>query len=200
MVSQAVKVTTPISIIGKLSNFSSVLKLPYKILGRKVCSVDAGFTLMELIVVCILTALFLTVAVPTLRNTLYVNELDASARKIVGTIQELRHLAVREHKAYLLHFDLDENRLWYEPDGTLDSFAEEPKTGVQLPDGIRFISVIPHSGSAGRSGKTTLWVSKQGYMDQTLVHLSDTGGNTLTLFFSPFSGSARVYDGYVEDL
>ena len=199
MVSQVVRVTTQISIIGKLSKFG-VLRLQQQTVGRKVRSAEAGFTLMELIVVCILTALFLTVAVPTLRNTLYVNELDASARKIVGTVQELRHLAVREHKAYLLHFDLDEHRLWHEPDGTLDPFAEEPKTGLKLPDGIRFRSVVPHSGNAESRGKTTLWVTKQGYMDQTLVHLSDSDGNTLTLFFSPFSGSARVYDGYVEDL
>ncbi len=199
MVSQVERVTTQISITGKSSR-SGVLKFQRNVLDRKDCAADAGFTLMELIVVCILTALFLTVAVPTLRNTLYVNELDASARKIMGTVQELRHLAVREHKAYLLHFDLDENRLWHEPDGTLDPFVEEPKTGLKLPDGIRFRSVVPHSGSAGSSGKTTLWVTKQGYMDQTLVHLSDSDGNTLTLYFSPFSGSARVYDGYIDEL
>ena len=74
------------------------------------------------------------------------------------------------------------------------------KNGLTLPDGISFRSVISHSESVGSSGKKTLWISQRGYMDQTFVHLSDSSGNTLTLLFSPFSGSARVYDGYVEDI
>ncbi|MEE4242838.1 MAG: hypothetical protein V2I36_15325 [Desulfopila sp.] len=189
-----------ISIIGKLNKFFNILTFQHKKPARKNHPDTAGFTLMELIVVCILLSAFLTLAVPALRNTLYVDELGTSARKIVGAVQELRHLAVREHKAYLLHFDLDANRIWHEPDGTLDPFAEEPKNGLTLPDGISFRSVVSHSESVGSSGKKTLWISQRGYMDQTFVHLSDSSGNTLTLLFSPFSGSARVYDGYVEDI
>ncbi len=153
---------------------------------------------MELIIVCILSALFLTVSIPTLRSNLFTNELDSTARKIIGTVQELRNLAVREHAAYLLHFDMDENRLWYEPDGTLNVFDEEPKTGFRLPESVRLSDVQPHSQDKEERGTTTLWISKQGYMDQTVVHLRDQGGEVLSLFFSPFSGSARVYEEYLE--
>jgi hypothetical protein len=153
---------------------------------------------MELIIVCILAALFLTISLPTLRNNLLTDELDTAARKIIGTVQELRNLAVREHKAYLLHFDIGENRLWYELDGTRNVFNDEPKTGFQLPESIRLDDVQPHSQKKEDRGSVTLWISKRGYMDQTVVHISDQNGKVISLFFSPFSGSARVYNEYLE--
>lgn len=159
---------------------------------------ESGFTLMELIIVCLLAGIFLTVSIPTLRNNLLINELESTARKIIGTVGELRNLAVRQHTPYLLHFDLDGNRLWYEPDGSRDLFDEEPQNVLQLPDDVRFADVHPFSQEKNNGGEVILWISKKGYMDQTVVHLSDSSGDSLSLLFSPFSGSARVYDEYIE--
>lgn len=162
------------------------------------CGGETGFTLMELIIVCTLVGLFLSISIPTLRNNLYVNQLETTARKIIGTVKELRNMAVRDHKAYLLHFDIGGNEFWYEPDGTINPFGDEPKTVTTLPEEVRFSDVQTHFQGTNNSGIVTLWISKQGYMDQTVVHLSNDGGKILSLLFSPFSGSAKVYDEYVE--
>ncbi len=152
---------------------------------------------MELIIVSTLAVLFLSISIPTLRNSIYTNELDSTARKIVGTVQELRNLAVREHKAYLLHFDMNENRIWYEPDGTIDPFGDDPEPGTRLPGGVEFQEIQTHSQGSVNQGTVTLWISKQGYMDQTVVYLKEGNNKNVSLFFSPFAGSARVYDEYV---
>lgn len=159
---------------------------------------EAGFTLMELIIVCTLAGLLLSISIPTLRNTLVINKLDTAARKIIGTVKELRHKAVRDHKAYVLHFDLGQQQYWYELDGKKNPFNEEPETLSKLPEGIAIRDVQTASQGTQNSGKVSLWISSKGYMDQTMVHLSDDDGKTLTLSFSPFSGSARVYEEYVQ--
>ncbi len=181
------------------------LKNPHGVVScENGCNSEAGFTLMELIIVCVIISLVLTISIPTLRNSLYTNELTSTARKIIGTVKELRTLAVREHKPYLLHFDIDKNYIWYEPDDGLDFddgldiFDEEAPTGLQFPSDIRIEDVHAHSQGKISLGSVVLWVSKRGYMDQTAVHLSDSDDARLTLFFSPFSGSAKVYDDYVE--
>ena len=155
---------------------------------------------MELVIVCMLAGIFLTVAVPTLRNTLLVDQLDSAARRIVGTVRELRQLAAREHASYLLHFELQENRIWYELDGSVDTFAEgeQEEKGLQLPEGVRLTGVLPASQENGGGSRVTLWISQKGYMDRTFVHLSDDDGRKRTLLFSPFAGSARIVDEFVE--
>ena len=162
---------------------------------------QSGFTLMELVIVCLLAGIFLTVAVPTVRNTLLVDQLDSTARKIIGTVGELRNLAVREHTPHLLHFDLQENRLWYELDGSIDTFEndEQEKKGLELPDDVRLVRVLASSQENASGSTVTLWISRKGYMDQTFVQLSDDKGRERTLLFSPFSGSPRIYDEFVED-
>ena len=103
-------IITLISITGKLNNPAPWCQHAGKF------SRERGFTLLELIVVCALAAIFLTLTIPTLRNTLLNDELDSATRKITGTVKELRNLAVREHAPYLLHFELGEGRIWYEAD------------------------------------------------------------------------------------
>jgi len=154
---------------------------------------ESGFTLIELIIVCSLMGLLLSLTIPTLRNNLVTNQLDTSARKIIGTVKELRNMAVRDHKPYLLHFDLDSQNYWYEADGTVNPLNEEPETISEIPEGVTLRDVHAHSQGQQNSGRVTLWISSKGYMDQTVLHLSDDEGQVLSLFFSPFSGAARVY-------
>lgn len=153
---------------------------------------------MELIIVCVLISLVLSISIPTLRNSLYTNELTSTTRKIIGTVKELRNLAIREQQPYLLHFDLDNNSIWYKPDDGKDLLDEKDKTTLQFPSDIILKDVQAHSQGVKSLGVMTLWISKRGYMDQTVIHLSDAGDKDITLFFSPFSGSAKVYEEYVE--
>ena len=185
-------IQTLISITGKLNN--SVSEYRHNLQFSR----ERGFTLLELIIVCALAAIFLTLSIPALRNNLLNDELDSATRKIVGTVKELRNLAVREHAPYLLHFELGEGRIWYEADDgeTTDDMAEN--RSLLLPEGIKLDEVVFSSQKKASLNSATLWISNKGYMDQTAVYLSDSESRKVTIIFSPFSGSARVYDEYVK--
>jgi prepilin-type N-terminal cleavage/methylation domain-containing protein len=198
MVKRVVKTRTQISTIGKSNNLSP-LKTPHcHELSGNGCSSEAGFTLMELIIVIVLIAIVLTISIPTLRNSLYTNELNSTTRKIIGTVKELRNLAIREQQPYELHFDLDSNSIWYKADDGKDIVEDEDKRILEFPSDIILKEVQTHSQGMKSLGTMILWISKRGYMDQTVVHLSDGDDKEITLFFSPFSGSAKVYEDYVD--
>jgi prepilin-type N-terminal cleavage/methylation domain-containing protein len=189
---------TQTSTTGKLNNLSPLKKPHCHDLSGNGCSSEAGFTLMELIVVIVLIAIVLTISLPTLRNSLYTNELNSTARKIIGTVKELRNLAIREQQPYELHFDLDSNSIWYKADDGKDIVEDEDKRILEFPSDIILKEVQTHSQGMKSLGTMILWISKRGYMDQTVVHLSDGDDKEITLFFSPFSGSAKVYEDYVD--
>lgn len=158
----------------------------------------SGFTLMELIIVCSLVGLLLSFALPSMKNNLLTNPLDSTARKLIGTVKELRNTALREHKAYLLHFDITGNTIWYEEDGRLNPFNDEPENLTKLPDDVRLEGVHMRNSEKTSVGEATLWISKKGYMDETAVYLANGEGSEMTLLFSPFSGAATIYDRHVD--
>ncbi len=190
--SQAVKIKTLISTTGKL-----IKRLPGNHNSWQL-SGERGFTLLELIIVCALAAIFLTLSIPALRNSLINDELDSATRQIIGTVKELRNLAVREHAPYLLHFELGEGRIWYEVDDPEETTEISEQNSFNLPEDVQLEEVIFSSQNRESLGSATLWISKRGYMDQTAVYLSDGKDRKVTIVFSPFSGSARVYDEYVK--
>lgn len=154
---------------------------------------------MELIIVSVLAAIFLTLSIPALRHEIVDDELNAATRQIIGTVREIRNLAVQEHKPYLLHFDLAEHRIWYEAEGASDLFNDQQKKALQLPREVRFEEVRLSSTATEDSGAVTLWISNKGYMDQMTVLLSDDNDRDISIVFSPFSGSARIHDFHVAN-
>lgn len=194
-------VKTPILTTGKSSSslqgdVSQSCQRYYRSCG------EDGFTLMELIVVCTLVGIFLTLTLPNIKESLYADELDTAARKIVGTVRELRNRAIRDYKPYWLHFEMDKGRIWYEPDDGQMEYPSDSrgKTALVLPEQVRLKEVRLFSQEETiKQDVVSLWISEQGYMDRMVVSVSDTKNRQRTIMFSPFSGSARVYDRYVEN-
>jgi type II secretory pathway pseudopilin PulG len=160
---------------------------------------ETAFTLIELLVVCLLLSLTLAVSVPALRDTLLTDQLKATSRKIIGAVRERREEAVRDQQSFVLYVDMDKNHIWYEKDGEKD--PEERKAsfdrGMQLPASVRILDVWTKSDGRKVGGIASLWITRQGYMDQTVIHMTD-GSDTQSILFSPFLGSIKVVDGYAE--
>ena len=160
---------------------------------------ERAFTLVELLVVCLLISITLAVTVPTMRDSLVTNDLKTATRKIIGTIRELREDAVREQQSYTIYFDMEKNRVWYAKD---DNKAREEQTTslkseVQLPSAVRILDIWTKSDGSQSLGTASLWISRQGYMDMTVIHITNDS-DTMTISFSPFLSSIKVVDGYAE--
>ena len=154
---------------------------------------NKGFTLLELIVVCVLIGIMLTISVPSMRSTFFTNPLKSTARQLVGLINEVRQTAVRNQQAYQLYFSQLENRVWYEKDVleedtlSIDEENVMQKQEIQFPASVTIANVWLHSSGVTSEEQTSVWISKKGYMDQAAIQLSENGGDSLTIKLNPFT-------------
>ena len=158
-----------------------------------------GFTLIELAIVVFLLALFAAMTFPMMTGVGQ-NNLDASARRLAGTVKYLFNEAALEGREYRLIFDLGQStykaqRL--ETDGTLteaDRFGKE----TRLKGDARFQDILI-TGMGGRSsGEVTTRIFPVGWMEETIIHLQDDKKRTLTLRIRPFTAEMEVHEGYRE--
>jgi len=158
-----------------------------------------GYTFIELTVVICLIGLILVLTVPKFRYAILTDDLRTTVRQMVGTIRSLRNEAIREHKRYLLHFDLESNRFWIESAGMPDEKqAEAYKKASQLPQGVRILDIWRRGKGKKVAGETAICFNKKGYIEQTAIHLGAEDGRQFTLILSPFLGTIKIYDKYVD--
>lgn len=160
-----------------------------------------GFTLLELIIVCLLITVSLAFSVPNLRQALVIDQLAANSRKVMALIKEVRNLAAQKQQPYLIHFDLDRKKIWYQQD--VPASKEEKKQehhhpSIQFPPSVRIQDLQIGTTEKKTSGEVVLWVNRQGYLEQTILHLADDQDNIISLIFSPFYRTIKAYDTYIS--
>lgn len=156
-----------------------------------------GFTLLELIVVCALIGIMLTISTPSLRSAFFTNPLKSSARQVVGFINEVRQTAVRNQEPYNLNISQLENRIWYEKvtekEENIEGKSDSSKTKeLQLPETVSLERVWLQSRGVLPEDQTTFWISKKGYMEQAAIQLSDELDNSLSVQINPFTDPIAV--------
>jgi len=159
-----------------------------------------GFTLLELIIVCLLITVSLAFSVPNLRQALVVDQLSASSRKVIALIKEVRTLAAQEQQPYLIHFDLDGKKIWFQQDTygpDVENEQENHHPSIQLSPSVYLQDIQTGTAEKKTSGNVALWINKQGYMDQTILHLADDQDNIISLVLFPFLSTIKVYDTYI---
>ncbi len=167
-------------------------------------SSSLGFTLIELLVVMMIIGITTAFVMPRLRNTLFSDQLKATARHLVGLVSAASQEAVRKQFVILLRIDMEHNRVWLvEAAGKQQAAGEnggsEGRKGQRLsvPDSVRILDVSSLYGGKRSQGTTDISFSKMGYVDKTFIHLHDNGGRSMTIMLSPFVGTIRVVDSYV---
>jgi type II secretory pathway pseudopilin PulG len=161
---------------------------------------ESAFTLFELLVVCALISVLLALAVPTLKNTLLTDPLKTSSRQVVGLIKAVREKAVRDQQGYLITFDLAENSIRFLKESAKGlEDPEKAKTDVlRLAEPVRILDIWTKTEGKLDKDQPTLWISKQGYIDETLIHLGNDKDEVISMLFSPFLGNVRITDSYVD--
>lgn len=158
-----------------------------------------GFTLIELAVVIALLGLFLGLTIPRFQYYLVADDLKATTRKIVGLVREVRNEAIREQRVYTIHLDIESNRWWTEHTGMEDEeMVLAKEEAFVLPGGVRILDVWCRGKGKQAHGEVILHFGKKGYVEQTLIHLGADDGREFTLTLSPFLGTVKVHDTYVD--
>ena len=74
--------------------------------------------------------------------------------------------------------------------------AASPNIGL-LPS-VHFQDIVCGTAEKITSGEISLWINKQGYMDQTILHLADDEDKIISLVLSPFLSTIKAYDTYIS--
>lgn len=166
--------------------------------NRKPSYRSPGYTLIELIVVLVLLGLIFGITVPKFRQNLFSNSLDATSLRLIGLVQELRERAVSSQKSQVLHFDIRNNRIWFfAKDATEEEQDAARARAFELSEDVRIENVwSQRSGTFYEEG--AIFFSRKGYVEQSVIHLQSEDGREITLELTPFLGSVKIHEGYVD--
>lgn len=158
-----------------------------------------GFTLIEVIVVVVLIGIMLALSIPRFRYSLTTNDLNYTSRRVIGLVKGLRDRAVRDNKDYSFHIDFNTNRFW----AGFEAMTEEEQAlanekAFVVPTSVRILDVWTRSRGKQATDTAVVRFSRKGYVEQTMIHLEAADGSQESLLLTPFLGSIKVYDKYVD--
>jgi prepilin-type N-terminal cleavage/methylation domain-containing protein len=157
-----------------------------------------GYTLMELIVVIALLGIMIGFSIPRFHDTLYLDETRKASRWIIGKVHALREAAIQKQKQYILHIDLDTNRIWDTEGSMSEESRDEAALDAQaLPGDIEIVDVEFPIGGKISAGRADITFYKSGYSDKALIHIQDDD-EQLSFLIEPFLTKVRLFDKYAS--
>jgi prepilin-type N-terminal cleavage/methylation domain-containing protein len=162
---------------------------------------ERGYTLLELLVVLVLISILITLAVPTLKNTLSADPLKMTAMKIAGLVKAAREQAVRDQQEYLIEVNFSENLVEVRREVDQLPEAEEKdlreRNMVRMPDQVDLLDIWEKTMGRLSVGVAVIRVGRRGYMSETILHLSDQDA-VIGMRFAPFLDKVDIVSGRIE--
>jgi len=181
-----------------------VTATPHTALSRWRPAPQAGFTLVELVLVMFIIGMMLAVVFPKFRN-IGGGDLKHETRTLIGNIQALYGEATFTRRLHRLVFDLEQDRYWAEV-GVADgagavSFHPVAATflkPVKLPLNIEINDVRAGSRGKRSMGTAYTYFHPLGRVDFTTIHMTQGDDDVMTLQVNPITGKVSLASGYVE--
>ncbi len=164
----------------------------------------AGFTLLELMVVLLLTGIFLSVISLRIENVFSGGDLRLASRIIIGRINQARAQAVYTRSEQVIGLNVDRNSFYaIKPEDTgkqspywTASDLEEGET--PLPQGVRLEDVTVLTRGKIQEGEARIRFFANGCIERSLIHLRNEADQSYTLEINPLTGSVKLHDRYIE--
>lgn len=156
-----------------------------------------GFTLLELIVVCVLIGIMLTLATPVLKDQVFSDPLKSTLRKFTLLVRATRDKALSEQRFCTLRFNNSDKRFIAELHTTKAS--AEPSEILEinsftLPETITLTEVEQGQSTTLAVDNFVLWIGPQGHMQPTALHFTNTEGEEMSVLLEPLLITAKIYD------
>jgi len=158
-----------------------------------------GFTLIELIVVITIISIMLGFAIPRFQNRFLTDSSRKVSQWITLTVFSLKERALREQKQYVLHMDINEDRLWVtDEDMTEEEVEAAGSSGYQLPPDIHLVDVEYPDLHKQTTGHVYIYFYKNGYSDHLLIHTINNDNEQRSFLIEPFLPHINMFEGYVS--
>lgn len=153
---------------------------------------QAGFTLIELVVVMVLLSLVSFISLPMLMNRGEGQE-KAMIRRIAGTVKQLYNESTLTREEHQLTFDLGRNSMTaYRLRADLGHIEKEP-FGKELELAPLKIQQVDVEGQGSfRSGQVSIRIFPLGWMEETHIAVRRESGELIEFSFSPLTGTINI--------
>ena len=158
---------------------------------------ESGFTLLEIVLVVAVLALFVGLAVPRLPD-MAGTRIHQSARKVSLLLQLARSRAITLRRYYRVDMDLETSTLtvsYFGPEGTY--IPDDKIRQISLKDSV-ITDVVNASEGKVLEGEGWIRISPRGFIEPSLIHIQDDQEREITITPSPVSGRVYIHDGYTE--
>jgi len=146
---------------------------------------ESGFTLLELIVVVLIIALFCGIGYPALSRGTKMLSLQTACRDVLNTFRYARERAVSEQRTLLLLIDRGEGRF------ELANILGEPMRAYTLPSGVK-IQYMERAGSEVQDTVMAIRFAPNGNLENVGIHLATDRGSKMQIISDPLGGGARM--------
>ena len=159
---------------------------------------SAGFTLLELLVVIIITGLVVALAVPSFSNLLAGDNLKKASRQLIGLERKLRGEAVRDQQSYILCLDIPASSYWVvTSDMTTEKQDEMKKNPQHLPPDVSILDVVGENNEKQSAGEAKINFGKNNICSPAIIHLAHEE-DRMTILINPFLGVTEIHNKYVD--
>lgn len=156
-----------------------------------------GFTLIELIVVISLISLMLFFAIPRFKDSVLSDNTKKVSRWIMAKVLTLKERAVRDQKLYILHVNLDSNRLWMTNELMSEQELQDAaQNAYELPEDVQVLDVEYPYEEIISEGRADIYFYKRGYSDRAMIHVENNDNEQLSFLIEPFLSRVKVYEKY----
>ncbi len=158
---------------------------------------NSGFTLIELMVVISLISIMLFFSIPRFQSTIITDSKKSTARWIIGKVRILKERSACDQKLYILHVNMDTNRLWTS-DGAMseEDLQNAQEKGYEIPGDLKVQNVeYPEKGIISY-GQADICFYGKGYSDKALIHIQDDD-EKMSFLIEPFLPKVKMYEKYV---
>jgi prepilin-type N-terminal cleavage/methylation domain-containing protein len=169
-----------------------------------------GFTLIELMLVCVIIGVMVALAATRLDLMVPKYRLRAAARDVASVLKQGKARAAAQGKDVYFEVDLGQGRYWLlapfpkpeEPGDTRPVASRplqyEPVFIRQLPDGVHFIDVILGEKEKFTSGRARIRLSAFGASSHVILNLINAEDTVIAVKMNGFTGSISYYDEHQD--
>jgi len=171
---------------------------------------NSGFTLVELMLVCVIIGAMVGIAATRLDLMVPKYRLRAAAREVASVLKQAKARAAAQGKDVYFEIDLAQGRYWMlapfpKPEDPGDPrpvesrpLQYEPVFVRQLPDGVHFVDVILGDKEKFTSGRARIRLSAFGASSHAILNLVNSEDVVLAVKMNGFTGLISYHDEHQD--
>lgn len=160
---------------------------------------QGGFTLIELTVVMALVSVMFFVALPKIKNDIFVDQSKKTSRWLLTSVRYLKEASIGKQMDHTLHVDMETGKLWISHVSMPEETIEKAEMGgLTLSGGVRVIDVEFEGDRKITDGQVEIRFYAKGYSDNVMIHVANEDDRELSYHIAPFLPRMKIYEDYVD--